>query len=315
MSYDLNDLTIFAVQDRSGSVAQLTLNEALLDPVEVGDQGDYTGLNDGQSVTVAFTVTQVNDANNIVISTTLPDGAHGEWMHSRWPNTGTIIWLTGANTNASPNESDVIAMNVANAYITPEFLAQYCGSRAGLSYPSSPSDAIEQAIVSASDYIDARYRFKGIKLLQWFANPAMLPGQFFIDAWLGIPDMPFFGWMGVNEWMVPSATFTHTQWPRIGVQDSSGDGVYGIPLCVQQACAELTVRCLNGTILQPDYDPSIQVAGGLIESVSTTVGPINTRTEYDVSRGTGFFAEFPIVKRLLTSGGVLLANGGRTLIR
>ena len=59
--------TIFALQDRSGTVAQLT-TEGSANPVEVNDTGVYTGLNwNGKIVSFDFTVCQVNDEYNFCI--------------------------------------------------------------------------------------------------------------------------------------------------------------------------------------------------------------------------------------------------------
>lgn len=62
----------------------------------------------------------------------------------------------------------------ANAYVSLSDCADYCAAR-GLSFPSSPSEPGEQAIIRATAAIDAKYRarFPGSKLngraqaLQW----------------------------------------------------------------------------------------------------------------------------------------------------
>ena len=53
------------------------------------------------------------------------------------------------------------AVNPANAYCTADFFMQYSLSR-GYSFQTSPLDNIEAAIVQATDYLDQRYRFKGV---------------------------------------------------------------------------------------------------------------------------------------------------------
>lgn len=160
---------IFAVQDRSGTVAQLT-TDGSENPVEINDTGTYTGLSyDGKSVSLAFTVCQVNDPLNFCISSVTPTGAPGSFMQSNWPQTGTVDWLTGANIGGSPATS-VEARNAANAYCTTGFFFQYSLSRA-YSFPSSPLDDIQAAIVQATDYLDQRYRFKGVKLFNGSPTP------------------------------------------------------------------------------------------------------------------------------------------------
>jgi hypothetical protein len=316
MTYDLSTLKVFAVQDRTGTVAQLTLDDAAPEPIEVGDTGVYYGYNDGKAVDLDFTVIQVNDQNNFCISTVLPSGAAGNFLASRWPRTGYVVWAAGANADIGSPDPDVAAMNVANAYITTDFLAQYAGSRNGAlySYPASPLDAVEQAIVNATDYLDQRYRYKGIKFFQWMGNP-FDPNLAFIDPWLEGYGFGYGTGTGLETWVTPSASFQHTEWPRVGAVDYNGDQVFGVPLPLQQACAELALRVLGGTILQPDYDPTIFLNGGILESTSQEVGPIRVSQTIDTKFGTGFFPEFPQVKRILSQAGLLFAGGGRQIIR
>ena len=308
---------VFAVQDRSGTAAQLTLGNATPYPIEVGDTGTYAGLNwEGNAVVLDFTVGAVNDDLNICITTIEPDGAAGNFMASAWPKTGDLKWLTGENIGLSPAETPVVDMNVANAYCTPDFLASYNASRGTFVYPASPVDAVQQALVQAADYIDQRYRFKGIKLFQWLANPSIDPLIAFVDPWLGWDG--FLGGGPGNNFgglYTPSSTFQHTEWPRVGVTDYNGDNVYSIPLVIQQAACELALRALNGVYLQPDYDPTIVTQGGVVSSVTQQVGPIRTSTAYNTTLGLGFFPDFPHVKRMLTKAGLLVGGGGRSLIR
>lgn len=316
----LASLQVFCVQDRSGTAAQLTV-EGTNNPVVVGDQGVYTGYDfEGNAQSLDFTVGAVNDDYNFCITTITPDGKPGNWLNSAWPAKGFITWLSGDNILESPNETVVIARNVANAYIDADFLAQYNNSRGKFTYASSPNDEVWQAIVQATDYIDQRYRFKGIKLFQFLSdNPAFDQSIGFIDPWLA--SFGFLGgWPGngpgtnMQGWFIPASTFQHTQWPRQGVVDYSGDTVYGVPLPVQQACAELALRALNGVTLQADYDPTIVGNGGVLSSFTNEVGPIKQTRTYDTKLGLGFFPDFPQVKRILTSAGLIVAGGGRSIV-
>jgi len=306
--------SIFSVQDRTGTVAQLSINASPGELVEVNDTGTYSGIQpwSGNSVSFDFTVCQVLDDTDFSITTALPDGAGpGNILQSGWPPTGSIKWLTGLNAVPSPgDDSEVVAMYPANAYITEAFLALYNNSRGTFILPESPADQIPQAIVQATDYIDQWYRFKGLKLLQFLGtNPNVDLMISFIDPWLtpfGLNDTPFW---------IPSSTAQQTQWPRQGVTDYSGDTVYGVPLAVQYACAELALRALNGVTLQADYDPNIVGAGGVIQTQENQVGPIRTSTTYDTKLGLGFFPDFPHVTRILAKAGLLVAGGGRSIIR
>ena len=319
-------LLIFTVQDRTGTVAQLSpvSSPGPENPVQIGDTGTYEGVQSwsGMPVSLPFTVNQLveNSPNgDFGITTALgPIQLNGEGsgpgslLNSAWPDSGTITWITGANAGMT---LEIAAVTTANAYIYPDVLAQYVGARGNFTYPDSPAEAIQNAIVQASDYIDQRYRFKGVKLLQFLSNGAFDPSIGFIDPWLG--QMGFLGGgPGTNyeAWFTPSATQQALEWPRQGCVDLNGDSVFGIPLCVKYACAELAARVLNGVVLQPDYDTSIVSNGGVLSSVTQKVGPIEQTKTYNIPIGLGFFASFPQVDRILRSGGVLVA-GGRTIVR
>lgn len=307
---------VYAVQDRTGTVVQVTLEDPTTEDIQVGDTGTYAGTQPwtGNEVDFAFTVNQVNeDTSCFCITTALPNNAGpGEVLQSGWPPEGTITWVTGANSVSSPKTSQVLEIDPANAYITIEFLIKYVGSRPVFTIPESPADALAQAIVNATDYLDQRYRYKGVKLLQFLSGTSlqdpMLP---YLDPWLA----PF-GYGAMNfDLYVPSSTQQHTEWPRQGIVDFSGDTPYGVPLVVQSACAELAARVLNGTVLQPDYNPNVVTNGAVVSELSQEVGPIKLTTTYDTKLGLGFFPDFPQVSRMLSRAGLLLANGGISLIR
>jgi len=306
---------IFCVQDRSGTAAQLTLAEVPAHPVVVHDTGIYSGFDyRGVQIDLDFTVGQVLTDTDFGITTITPTGAPGNVMQSGWPKEGVITWLTGDNAT-SPNTSDVSAMSPANAYATVDFFLQYHASR-GNPVPASPTDTIMQAIVNATDFIDQRYRFKGIKLFQFLTdNPIFDPSIAFIDPW--IASLGFLGGGPGSDFVglfTPSFTAQHTEWPRQGVVDYNGDSVYGVPLVVQRATCEAAIRVLNGTQLQPDYDPTVVTSGGVLSSYTNEIGPIRETKTYDTKLGLGFFPSIPQVDRMLRSAGLLLAGGGRSVV-
>lgn len=317
-------LQVACVQDRTGTVAQVSLTDAPTSPVAIGDTGLLNGTQSwsGKVVSFAFTVNQLvdNSNNDFGITTAIgPFSAAGEpsgpgnVLQSGWPDSGdlAIVWVTGANALPSPgDDSPVLNITPANAYISDAFLAQYTVSRGTFSYPDSPIDAVWQAIVQATDYLDQKYRFKGIKLLEFLGTPLNFdPIIPFVDPWL-IP----FGF-GEYAFWTPSTTYQQTQWPRQGVTDYSGNSVYGVPLPVKYACAELALRVLNGTVLQPDFDPNVVANGAVVESFTNEVGPIRETVTYDTKLGLGFFPDFPHVTRILRNAGLLIAGGGRTILR
>jgi len=319
-------LLLFCVQDRTGTVAQLSpvSSPGPENPVEIGDTGTYSGVQSwsGRTVSLAFTVNQLveNSPNgDFGITTAKPPilltgegSGPGSVLNSSWPDSGVITWTSGANEGLT---LDIATIAPANAYIYPDFLQQYAGARGNFVYPNSPPEQIQNAIVQASDYIDQRYRFKGVKLLQFLSNGNFDPSIGFLDPWLG--EMGFLGGgPGTNyeAWFTPSATSQALEWPRVGCVDYNGDTVFGIPQAIKYACAELALRALNGVTLQPDYDSTVVTAGAVVSSLSQEVGPIKKTVTYDTKLGLSFFPTFPHVDRILRSAGVLLAGAGRTLI-
>lgn len=301
---------VFAVQDETGTVTQLTILQSPLptNPIAVGDTGIYAGFpDDGTALSQApsfqslpFTVTAVlSTGYQFTVSTNNGNMAD-------WPAGGTITWQTGANLLTT---STVTNIDGANAYIDPNFFKTYHASRGNVVPPSATTPVMQAAIVQATDYIDQKYRFNGVKLLQSFGNSVIDQNSTFLEAWL----TPY-ALNGVS-YLTPSVTTQNTEWPRQGVVDLNGDTVNGIPKAIKAACAELAIRVINGTALQPDYDPGLVGAGGVVSSITKKVGPLETVTAYDTKLGLGFFASFPIVDRMLSKAGLLNAGGGRTVMR
>ena len=298
---------VFSVQDQTGTVYQVTIQASPSFAVAVGDTGTYSGTPDDGTdgfaapspVTANFQVSQVLDAEHFSIRTLTEATAD-------WPRSGTITWVTGANANLT---AVALGIDPANAYIDTSFFAKYHASR-GNALPAGATTAQQQAaIVKATDYLDQRYRFKGVKLIQRIGTSPQDANAVFLEPYL----TPY----ALNNLyaLTPSTTPQHTEWPRQGVTDLSGDTVNGIPIAIQAACAELALRVLNGTNLQPDYDPTIVSAGGILQSSTQEVGPIKVTKTYDTKLGIGFFADFPQVTRMLVGAGLLSANRGRTVMR
>lgn len=305
---------IFCVQDRTGTAAQLVLGVETTAPIDIGDTGVYSGRNwNGVATAYDFTVGQVNDALNFCITTMTPLGASGNVLQSNWPRAGTITWLTGDNALMSPNTTVVVNMHPANAYTDPDYFISYHLSR-GNTVVESPIDPILHAIVQGSDYINQRYRYKGIKLLQYLHTSNIDPRV--VDPWFAFLNFGGAGFGSVG--FGPSfgdITSQYTEWPRQGVIDFNGDNVYGVPKVIKDACCEAAFREQNGTPLQPDYDSEVVTPGGIVLSAMDEIGPIKTSRTYDTKLGVGFFPEIPQIRRMLSKAGILLAGGGRTIIR
>lgn len=299
---------IFSVQDETGTVTQVTLmpspSPSLL--ISIGDTGIYAGTpDDGDSSEVTpvfaelpFTVSQVLDNEHFSVTTINANMAD-------WPAFGTITWTSGDNTSQT---SIVTEIDGANAYMTVAEFVKYHAAR-GNPVVESPVDAIQTAIVQATDYLDQKYRYSGIKLLQTLGNAPQDANSVFLEAWL----TPYA--LNSVSYLTPATSTQSTEWPRRGVVDFSGNTVLGIPKQIKAACAELAIRVMAGIKLQPDYDNTLVGSGGVLSSVTKKVGPLETVFAYDTKLGLGFFASFPIVDRMLSKGGLLSSGGGRTVIR
>jgi hypothetical protein len=299
---------VFSVQDETGTVYQVTTLASPTALVAVGDTGTFTGTPDEgtdgfsppPSETVNFTVSQVLDAEHFSIKTLTEATAN-------WPRSGVMTWATGANTGA---QTTITEIDPANAYIDIPTFQKYHATRGNTIPASATTSTMQAAIVKATDYLDTRYRYKGVKLVQQIGTDLNDANVVFLEPWL----TPW----GLNTQfsiMTPSITPQHTEWPRQGVTDLNGDTINGIPVPIKQACAELALRVLNGVNLQPDYDTSIVTAGGVLQSSTQEVGPIKVTKVYDTKLGIGFFADFPQITRLLSTKGLLVPNKGRVVMR
>lgn len=300
---------IFSVQDETGTVTQLTImpSPSPAQHIRVGDTGLYAGFpDDGTSSfqtpafqSILFMVNQVLDDEHFSVSTINANMAD-------WPAFGQITWETGANLGEN---TTVVEIDGANAYITIEEFTKYHLARGNAVPVGATPQNIQAAIVQGTDYLDQKYRFNGVKRLQSIGASVMDSNATFLEAWL----TPY-SLNGIS-YLTPMTSKQSTEWPRQGVVDFNGDTVNGIPKAIKAACSELAIRVLNGVALQPDYDPGLVGAGGVVSSITKKVGPLETVTAYDTKLGLGFFASFPMVDRMLSKAGLLKAGGSRTVIR
>ena len=195
---------LFCLQDQTGTAALITLSAPTPHAIAVGDTGLYNGVAnvgaiDGGTIPTTldlpFTVGQVLDTSHFGVTTVNSNLAD-------WPQDGTITWLTGANST-SPNTSTALSIVGANAYINAAYCEAYHDTRGHL-YPASPVSAIEAAIVNATDYIDQRYRFKGVKLLQTLGNPGLSLDIGFIMPWM------YPTYFGQTPFMTPASSSQST---------------------------------------------------------------------------------------------------------
>lgn len=148
----------------------------------------------------------------------------------------------------------------ANAYISATFFVDYHTTR-GRSLIDPDTDAqwttgqIEAAIVVASDFLDAKFRYVGIR-------EKVEQGR---------------------------------EWPRTNAfYADDGRVADGVPIEVQEACAELAVRQLSAEIApDPTYDASLRP----VERTLEQVGPIREEIEFAEGGHPIMFKAYPIAER------------------
>jgi hypothetical protein len=143
-------------------------------------------------------------------------------------------------------QNDAGSVADANSYLTEEELLAYHADRGNT---LGTTVTTSQALIQATDYLDGRFNYKGLRL---------------------------------------NGPTQATAWPRCQVYDKDGRGVYGIPKAVKEATAEYALRASRGT-LNTDPDVSAtgariqstsQKAGELEESVTYAQGGEFTLPEY-----------------------------------
>jgi len=146
-------------------------------------------------------------------------------------------------------QNDEGSVGDAVSYITVAEFKSYHTDR-GNSYAGKTDTEIEQALVRATDYLDERFNYRGLKL----TGPSQV-----------------------------------TAWPRYDVFDADGRGIYGVPSAVKEATAEYALRALSTVPLNPDFTRGAsgaavqsitQSAGPVSESVTYVTGGGMTLPEY-----------------------------------
>jgi len=158
----------------------------------------------------------------------------------------------------------------ANAYDTLAAFKQYHDDRGG-DYSAYTDPQIQTAIVRATQYVDSRFLFPGVKL-----NPE--------DA----------------------AVYQTTEWPRNYVY-RDGVQVEGIPLALKSAVHEYAFRALSIPLLQDAPAPS---GGRLVNKLREKVDVIETETEYAASTGgAAVMPAYPAADFILLRAGLTRTPG------
>lgn len=186
----------------------------------------------------------------------------------------------------------------ANAYITVAAFKAYHDDR-GNTYTTDDTK-IASAIIRATDYLDSRFRFRGLALVagQTTEWPRQAGTAVFMPWW----DISFLGVDAVFSG--PAAA--------VELSDASGNPIVGIPQAVKNATAEYALRALAQPLYQ---DAPAPVGGRLIQEHTVTVDVITETTVYAPSQGTGQFQmpAYPQADMMLARAGLI--ETGRTVYR
>jgi hypothetical protein len=176
----------------------------------------------------------------------------------------------------------------ANSYVTVAAVRGYYQDR-GVDLSSYADPAVSAAVISATDFMDARYSFIGqpLRALQGTACPRYLEaGQ--------RENYP----RDVNT-LEPTYLLRTAQWQAI-----------------ERACCQLAYRHLTKGNLLPD--PAIDSTSQRVKSKTVKAGPIETSTEYQdapAGKPDADVPSYPAVDLLLRNVGLLRSRNSGTVSR
>jgi hypothetical protein len=147
----------------------------------------------------------------------------------------------------------------ANAYIDDTWADTYFSER-GIAAWTGIQSVKQQAIVRATDYIEQRFR-----------------GRFRGDR--EFPDTP-----------------QALSWPRTNALYGEGQTIIAVPVELQKACAEYSLRALSATLAP---DPVVDATGRIVISQTSTVGPLTKSTTFAPTSVPLVFTPYPAADMLL----------------
>jgi hypothetical protein len=176
----------------------------------------------------------------------------------------------------------------ANSYAEVAFVRAYFTDR-GVDLAAHNDAAIQAALVTATDFMDARYSFVGtpLKANQGTQCPRYLP-----DTWGGRR------YLHDAHTLEPAYLLSQQQWETL-----------------KKACAQLARRALVQPVLMPD--PAFDASGQKVKSKTVKAGPVETSVEYaDAAPGLdATVPTFPAVDLMLRQAGLLVSRMGGTIGR
>jgi hypothetical protein len=135
---------------------------------------------------------------------------------------------------------------------------------------SGGSGAIQDAIVVATDYLDTRFQFVGDR----------------------------------------KSVSQRTQWPRVDAIDRDGNARSGVPVEVEEACAEYALIALSSTL---NPTPTRDDTGQPVEMSRKKVGPLEKEIRYGGGGAVFQLPKYPIADQKLRAAGLVVS--GRDIVR
>lgn len=196
-------------------------------------------------------------------------------------------------------QSDLGDVANANGYISVADFKAYHDDRGNV-YTPYTDPQISAAIVRGTDYLDTRFRFRGIKLAA--TQTTMWPRQ--------AGEQAFIPWMDINFSNVPISFDGPAAF--VALVDPAGNQILGIPKAVKNATAEYAFRALTISLFQDAPAPE---GGRQIDEETVTVDVITHSVKYAPGQGTGSFQmpAFPAADLMLARAGLI--EIGRSLFR
>lgn len=190
----------------------------------------------------------------------------------------------------------------ANAYITLAFFKSYHDDR-GNDYSAYTDPNMNTAIVRATDYLDTRFRFRGIKL-----NDADQTTEWPRRAGSAVTQP----WLNVD--LITSPVLIVTAGATSDLIGPNGESLTGIPDALMKASAEYALRALASSLFQDAPAPSGGVA---VEEIEQTVDVISQRIKYanggQATTGGYVLPAYPLADTMLARAGLI--ETGRQVYR
>lgn len=197
-------------------------------------------------------------------------------------------------------QSDDGTVAGANAYDSVDGFKAYCDNRRRV-YSSFTDDTIAACLILGTDYIDIRWEFPGAKLTG-SSQSTEWPRQ-------DVPDIDT-----VPQDTTNYAYWLDSVWPLV----YPGATIMGLDPALKKACDEYAWIALfnNVDLLVNQFANPASKGGGIIDTTTTKVGPIETTRKFrPLYNGAAVWPAYPIADRFLQARGLVLNRTGRRVTR